>query len=198
MGRERGFTLIELLVVVAIIGILAAIAIPNMLDAIERSRQKKSVAEIRTMVIAMQTFAVDYGGYPNSSHNGKLYLTLPTILDTDGASIFIPSYIQRFPEFDGWNQPYYYYGSPDGGSGNPRIQGNETVASHYCVYSLGFDCAESNLPDGSAAASVVATNWCQATPVIVGTKETHCFESDIVWGDSSFQQSPEGKQKRCG
>lgn len=194
--RERGFTLIELLVVVAIIGILAAIAIPNMLDAIERARQKKSVAEIRTMVVATQTFAVDFGGYPNSSHNGEV-ATLSLMLDNDGSLIFIPGYIQAFPQSDGWSNPYYYYSGPDNGVANPKIAGGEDLAFHYCVYSLGSDKTDGSEPDGSEGASTLASNWCQVPPVIVGTNVTHCYESDIVWGDSNFQQSPEGKQRRC-
>jgi type IV pilus assembly protein PilA len=58
--REKGFTLIELLIVVAIIGIIVAIAIPNLLNAIQRAKQKKSMAEIRTIATAAEAYAVDY------------------------------------------------------------------------------------------------------------------------------------------
>ncbi|HNQ79139.1 MAG TPA: prepilin-type N-terminal cleavage/methylation domain-containing protein [Acidobacteriota bacterium] len=199
MARNKGFTIIELLIVVAIIGIIAAIAIPNMMDAIERSRQKKTVDEIRTMVIAMQSFAIDFGGYPNSTHNGVAQDEWPLLLDAHGGTpIIIPSYIQAVPGQDGWGQDYIYYANPDGDSPVPRIQGAEVVAQRYCVWSTGSDRDENARVDGSAPASDVAANWCQITPVAVGTKSTYCYESDIVWGDSNFQQSPDGKQKKCG
>ncbi|OYV98709.1 MAG: hypothetical protein B7Z68_00255, partial [Acidobacteria bacterium 21-70-11] len=48
MRKQKGFTLIELLIVVAIIGIIAAIAIPNLLNAINRGRQKRTMADMRS------------------------------------------------------------------------------------------------------------------------------------------------------
>lgn len=197
MGSKKGFTLIELLVVVAIIGILASIALPNMLDAIQRSRQKKTVAEIRTMVIAMQTFAIDFGGYPNSSYNGEVHLNLINVLDDSGDSVIVPDLIQDFPKEDGWKSPYFYYAGPDGKEPRRGLQGNQPVAVHYCVYSLGLGSTLGGGTDNSASAQDVVVNWCQEPQVVVGVRETHCYESDIVWGDSNFQQSPNGKQRRC-
>jgi type II secretion system protein G len=57
--REAGFTLIELLIVIAIIGILAAIAIPNLLNAVQRGKQKRSMSDMRTMATAVEAYAVD-------------------------------------------------------------------------------------------------------------------------------------------
>ena len=58
---KRGFTLIELLIVVAIIAILAAIAVPNFLHAQTRAKIARSVADMRTMGVAIESFRVDYG-----------------------------------------------------------------------------------------------------------------------------------------
>lgn len=63
-GKHRGFTLIELLIVIAIILILIAIALPNFLEAQIRAKITKSKAEIRTLATALESYRIDFGGYP--------------------------------------------------------------------------------------------------------------------------------------
>ena len=65
--KASGFTLIELLIVVAIIGIIAAIAIPNLLNAIDRGKQKRSMSDMRSLGTAIESYAVDVNFYPLQS-----------------------------------------------------------------------------------------------------------------------------------
>lgn len=60
---KRGFTLIELLIVVAIIAILAAIAVPNFLQAQTRSKVARTYTDMRTLATALEEYAVDYNRY---------------------------------------------------------------------------------------------------------------------------------------
>ncbi|HPO10347.1 MAG TPA: prepilin-type N-terminal cleavage/methylation domain-containing protein, partial [bacterium] len=62
--KSRAFTLIELLIVVAIIGILAAIAVPNFMNAQTRARVSRVNAELRNLGVAMENYYLDEGNYP--------------------------------------------------------------------------------------------------------------------------------------
>ena len=62
--NKKGFTLIELLIVVAIIGIIVAIAIPNLLNAIQRAKQKRTMGDMRSVGTAAEAYAVDFNRYP--------------------------------------------------------------------------------------------------------------------------------------
>ena len=64
--QQGGFSLIELLIVVAIIGIIATIAVPQLLDAIDRGRQRRTMADMRNIATANGTYRVDEGEYASA------------------------------------------------------------------------------------------------------------------------------------
>jgi len=65
-SERRGFTLIELLIVVAIIAILAAIAVPNFLEAQTRSKVSRVLADGRSIRTALEAYRVDHNTYPET------------------------------------------------------------------------------------------------------------------------------------
>ncbi len=79
-NKQKGFSLIELLIVVAIILIIAAIAIPNLLRSKMAANEASAVGSLRTLNTSCVTYSTTYGGFPSSLTvlGGEGVTTLPT------------------------------------------------------------------------------------------------------------------------
>lgn len=162
--RERGFTLIELLIVVAIIGIIAAIAVPNMLMAIQRSKQRRTMVDMRNVASAWESRNIESGRYnaagvANGIEGCDQNVDLTVLRDA-----LSPTYIKSFPLIDGWGTPYKTYTDQAWGSATAKAQ-------KYAIVSAGHDL----VIDGDPTTGPF-TN----------------FDCDIVYSNGTFLSYPDG------
>lgn len=93
--NRRGFTLIELLIVVAIIGIVAAIAIPNLLSALQKGKQKATIGDMKTIGNAIGSYEIAFGMFPDA-------------VDIGGLNYLEPHFVKNVVKVDGWNFTWHY------------------------------------------------------------------------------------------
>jgi prepilin-type N-terminal cleavage/methylation domain-containing protein len=165
-NRQKGFTLIELLIVVAIIGIIAALLIPNFLDALQKAKQKRTVADMRNTGTAMFSWLTDQVGAASAGAAGTVdmtkykVITLDYLNSTDG---LVPQYMQDVPALDGWKNDFVYY-----------LNTLDPLAPQVmAIYSGGRD---GSTPGGNYT---------------VTSFEPTDYDEDIVWADGFFVRWPQ-------
>jgi type II secretion system protein G len=126
--RQRGFTILEVLIVVAIIGIVAAIAMANYLNALQRTKQKRTMADVRSIAIAWESRAVDTKAYNAAAATFNMPATPVTYAEL--TTLLAPTYMRNIPRTDGWGFPLDF--AMDQPVGGPQ-------ASNYAVRSPGRD-----------------------------------------------------------
>jgi len=119
---KRAFTLIELLIVVAIIAILAAIAVPNFLEAQMRAKVCRVKADFRAIITACEAYRVDENNYPHCFQGGNGAWIQPPILRLFVLTTPV-AYIASIPNVDllkqmtggsvDWETDYEYYNYND-------------------------------------------------------------------------------------
>lgn len=156
--KTKGFTLIELLIVVAIIAILAAIAVPNFLEAQNRSKISRAKADFRTLAIALEVYCTDYQKYPPSISVGHVtgttqldlslyrlttpvaYMTSVSLYDPFGKNIKISNDQHTRPIYLYWNyEPILSAADLDQAAMAIEYNGIDSSMAHraFCLWSPG-------------------------------------------------------------
>lgn len=102
-ARQQGFSLIEIMVVVVIIGILAALIVPRLMDRPDQARMVAARQDVAALMQALKLYKLDNGRYP-SAEQGLQALVKPP--QGSGAVPATP-YLDRLPN-DPWGHPYQY------------------------------------------------------------------------------------------
>ena len=121
--RQQGFTLIEVMVVVVILGILAAVLVPKVMDRPDEARITKARQDIRALEASLNLYKLDNYEYPSTDQGIEALVTKPDI-PPEPPAWKQGRYLDRLPQ-DPWQQPYQYL--------NPGVRGT------IDVYSLGPD-----------------------------------------------------------
>jgi general secretion pathway protein G len=167
--QQRGFTLLELIMVVAILGLLTSILMPNLLDALQKARQKRAMTDIRGMGMGWLSWQTDQDGAASAGQHVFNQKNLADVSFATMLTFLRPSetffYVQELPRFDPWGAPYKFRQS----------QSNLTTSVFICC----------------AARDHLFTQ-CDAPQIPVGVYRNTDYDRDIIWADGFFVAWPQG------
>jgi general secretion pathway protein G len=102
--RQAGFTLIELMVVLVIIGVLAALIVPNVLDRADDARATAAKTDVTNLMQALRMYRLDNQRYPSGEQGLQALVVKPT---TNPVPMNWKPYLEKLPN-DPWGRPYQY------------------------------------------------------------------------------------------
>ena len=117
--RAAGFTLIEIMVVVVILGILAALIVPNIMDRPDMARVTRTKQDLRALQTALNLYRLDNYRYPTTDQGLEALVEAPAIEPLPPA-YRKGGYLERMPK-DAWGRPYLYL--------SPGLHGEVDISS---------------------------------------------------------------------
>jgi len=182
MRNKRGFTLIELLIVIAIIGILAALLIPNAISAVQKAKQKGTMKDINVIAAAITHYITDKGVAP-SSNNGAMTETSDAL-----SSAIVPFYLKAIPYQDQWGSPFYVYTGTDTNSvWLSDVDDSEVGLDDFAVGSYGRD--------GSAGGQDFTYDPATASQGFFEITGMESFKNDLVNWNGNWVSAPRTKNQ---
>ena len=104
--RSSGFTLIEIMVVIVILGILAGLIVPRLMDEPDKARIVKAKMQIESLMTAVKKYKLDVGDYPSTEQGLNALVEKPTVGKIP-ANYPAKGYLPKVPK-DPWNNEYVY------------------------------------------------------------------------------------------
>ena len=164
--KSQGFTLIELLIVIAIIGIIAALLLPNFLDSLQKAKQKRTMADMKLAGTAMMAWLTDQAGAAAAAGASRHTIDISEIPSHNASvltTILVPNYIQRISSRDAWGHELEYH------------------------LALSTPNAENVL----AVRSPGRDGTYNGTEYTTGPFQPTDYDEDVVWVDGGFVRWPE-------
>ena len=135
-SAQQGFTLMEMLVVLVVIGLIAAVAIPQVMRLLESAKHKSARIQLETLSQSLNYYQLDIGGYPSSEQGLKALWQSP-----GGNEAWNGPYVRQERQLlDPWGRPFIY-----------RAPGQ---SGDYDLISLGGDGKEGGTGDDADLAAI--------------------------------------------